>query len=177
MPKSKPTIVMPESKLTQLLLHYGVSPEMQAAACSALSKREKPLGADFRADIILAGVFAAGVYIALSVAGIRANPYLVILAGGGLAFASRLLERSGISDNSPGCQALIFLTRYGIDFQQLSRDIFDSDPELAQDLKSVLVVGVSDPAGLSDYSILHLWECVRIRAKECEQAASWSSPE
>lgn len=157
-----------ESPLTQLLRRYGVTPALSNAATVALSQRAR-VNPDPRRDIILAGLLAAGAYVILSLAGAGSHPYLALLLGAGLALLVRWRDRSGHAAIKSDCEALMNLTRRQIDFQALARDIYAADPALAEDLRAVLVVGATNPADLSDYSILHLWECVRVRAAECDQ--------
>lgn len=135
----------------------------------ALNKKNRPNPFQYRGDIITSVLLGAGLYMVLYVAGNRIHPMLAIGVGVIPVLLFRLLDRSSHSNKHEECEKLLFQTRYGIDFSALARDLYQVDAPLAEDLKTVLVAGNSDPGNLSDYSILHLWACVRTRISEIEE--------
>lgn len=164
---SKQGIIVRESPLRALLRKNGIEPEMLEAARLALSTKKKgPF--QYRKDIIVSGILGAGIYVLASVAGGKLHPLAALAIGAALALFFSWIDRSGFAGRREGCERLMFHTRYGVDFSRLARELYQADPELAQDLRDVLAAGSRDPGALSDYSILHLWECIRVRIAEFE---------
>lgn len=161
----------PESPLRQVLLRHGVSPALQEVARRTLTQQAASSPYAYRKTILMIALLAAGVYLILAVGGAGDQPLLALAIGSLVVLAPKVLQRSGLRHARGECEWLFAHTRSHVDFVQLSRDLHALDASLAADLRPVLLAGVAAPTDLSDYSILHLWECIRRRAQEWEQQA------
>lgn len=143
----------------QLLIAHGVTRPMQQAARDALHRRvARP---DYRAKIVASLILAGGLCVVFSLAGAGLRPYLSLFIAVLLVAFFSVVDRSLAPRMGDSCHALLEHTRKHVDFHKLARDIAYFDPDIARDLQGVLAVGLANPTDLSDYSILHLWECLR----------------
>ena len=145
--------------IDQLLVAHGVSRPMQQAAHAALHRRQSQ--GDFRTRIVTGLILAGGLYVVFALSGAGSRPYLAMFIAALLVVVVSLADRATTPPLGAACRDLLQHTRTRVDFRKLADDIYYYDPAIARDLHSVLSVGIQDPAELSDYSVLHLWECLR----------------